>query len=164
MAQPTPPTPYRAAWRRGAEGKGLTPAQGELADADPLVDQANDAGRSGVAFEDFLREHGLTPAPAAARAGRQGSDSLLSRGVERATGGRTGSLGSVLLGFVLAALALSVIQEGPKGPLLWFKAKFLNDASGSAKNVSPSSGSGTTGGPSGAPQTPLGPAGPLAGP
>jgi hypothetical protein len=33
---------------------------------------------------------------------------------------------------VMAALALSVVEYGPGGPLLWFKAKFLNEAAGAA--------------------------------
>jgi hypothetical protein len=40
---------------------------------------------------------------------------------------------------------LSVVDYGPSGPLLWFKAKFLNEAAGapgsSGSSSSPSSGS-----------------------
>lgn len=36
------------------------------------------------------------------------------------------SLAGVALGAVAYALVLSVIDYGPSGPRLWFKAKFLN--------------------------------------
>ncbi len=42
----------------------------------------------------------------------------------------------VVLGMVFYALVLSVIDYGPTGPLLWFKAKFLNEAVGGSGSSS----------------------------
>ncbi len=51
----------------------------------------------------------------------------------------------LFFGAITYALLLSVVDYGPSGPLLWFKAKFLNEAAGapgsSGSSSSPSSGS-----------------------
>jgi hypothetical protein len=56
-------------------------------------------------------------------------------------------LGGLFIGAVAYALLLSVVNYGPKGPGLWFKAKFLNQAAGSTSSgtatatAAPASGS-----------------------
>lgn len=45
----------------------------------------------------------------------------------------------LFFGAVSYALVLSVVDYGPTGPLLWFKAKFLNQAAGSPGSSPPSS-------------------------
>jgi len=46
------------------------------------------------------------------------------------------SASGLLLGAVAYALILSVVNYGPTGPLLWFRAKFLNIAAGSSSSSS----------------------------
>jgi hypothetical protein len=51
-------------------------------------------------------------------------------------------LGGLFLGAIVYALILSVVEYGPQGPAMWFKAKFLNIAAGSSAaggNVNPAS-------------------------
>ncbi len=160
-----PSARYRSAHLAGSEGRDLSPSSRSLADEDPLIDQAHDAGRAQVPFADFLAQHPeLSPAPPAAPSSPAPSSSPSTSGPRRLvqgtaaklSGGRTESLGAVLLGILLATLALSVLDYGPKGPLLWFEAKFLNDAV-----AAPGSSSSSSTGPSGPPSNPTGPAGPV---
>jgi hypothetical protein len=150
---PDPTTRYRRAWQAGSEGRQLPKGLADRADADPRIDEAYDAGSSQTPFGDFLTAHGLTPAPSSSPPSPRASSSSGGGVVSRISSGGE-NLGSVALGFLLAALALSVIQYGPKGPLYWFEAKFLNDAKApaGAKSSAPAS----TG--------PVGPTGPLAPP
>lgn len=156
MAATDPNARYRTAWKHGHAGRALPEGLSSLADSDPLVDQAHDAGRDNVSFDDFLAAHGRTssPAPAPRRppaAPRRAAPATPSLG----TGARSAAntVGSALLGLVAAALVLSVIDYGASGPLLWFKAKFLNEAapaaasssSTSTANASPATTSHTTG-------------------
>jgi hypothetical protein len=70
----------------------------------------------------------------------------------------------LFFGAIAYALILSVVDYGPSGPLLWIKAKFLNQAAGSAPvSPNPAATPGTAAGPSTktAPGTPSGSLGPL---
>lgn len=142
MARTDATARYRQAWQFGSEGKTLPPRLSELADQDPLVDVAADAGRSKVPFDTFLSANGL--AGSAPRSSP--SSSPVSAPSPRSSSGSGGgfasigeNFGSVLLGLLGGALVLSVFDYGAGGPLLWFKAKFLNDASGAAPHSSTSS-------------------------
>lgn len=71
-----------------------------------------------------------------------------SASVANPTGGRlpvglTAGAGAagLFFGAIAYALVLSVVDYGPSGPLLWFKAKFLNQAAGAAPSSSSSSSS-----------------------
>lgn len=130
---------YEAAWRAGAAKKDLPPHLAAMADADPLIDQAHDAGRNGADFDEWHAANRPAPAPAPSTGRRAPARSPrrpvhLSRpSLRRPLGGATGgggpvrSTAGVLLGFIAYALALSVVDYGVKGPLYWFKAKFLNE-------------------------------------
>lgn len=48
-----------------------------------------------------------------------------------------GGAAGLFFGAIAYALVLSVIDYGPSGPLLWFKAKFLNQAVGAPSASSP---------------------------
>jgi hypothetical protein len=151
-----PASRYRSAHLAGSEGRQLSPSSRGLADADPLIDQAHDAGRNQAPFGDFLAQHPeLTPAPAPAAPSAPAPSAPsaprpLQAAASKLSGGRTESLGAVLLGVLLATLALSVLDYGAKGPLYWFEAKFLNDAV-----AGPSASSSKT--PTAVSQGPLGP-------
>lgn len=102
---------------------------------------AHAAGAAGTSYADW---HG-TPTPPAPgpnrRVARAKSSGIRRSGrpvnptVLNPTGNRfpigTGasfSIAGVFFGAIAYALALSVADYGPTGPLLWFKAKFLNEA------------------------------------
>lgn len=100
----------------------------ELADSDPKIDAAYDAGANGHGFDDFLGDHGLrsTTPSTQADTGKSGG-----RGHQVVA-----TAGSVIMGLIATGVALSIVDYGPSGPLMWFKAKFLNDVS------TPTAGSG----------------------
>lgn len=152
---------YREAYKYGSRGRPLPAPLSDLADQDPLVDVASDAGASRVPFEDFLRDNGLLPAqpptPSKAPAAPKGGSS--SGGSKFASVGE--NLGAILLGLLAGALVLSVFDYGPKGPLYWFEAKYLNDSIAPSGSSSSSSSSTSTG-PQGTAANPTGPAGPVA--
>ena len=50
---------YRNAWQAGSSGRPLPPGLADLADSDPLIDQAYDAGQSQIDFSKFLDANGL---------------------------------------------------------------------------------------------------------
>lgn len=165
-----PNTRYRQAFAAGRNGRQLPAGLADLADGDPKIDSAYDAGQGGGDFATWQTENGA-PSPAqsggsggARRAGvhkgRGSSSSRRSRPSPVAaavparysgggvSGGATqagGDAAGVVLGLVGAAMLLSLIDYGPKGPLLWLKAKFLNQAAGA-----PGSGSTTVVPPAGA--------------
>jgi hypothetical protein len=60
--------------------------------------------------------------------------------------GRAGDGGGLLLALVLYPVALATVKYGPTGPLVWFKAKWLNQASGAPA---------APGAPAGAPAKPV---------
>lgn len=144
---------YRNAYEAGANGRDLPEGLSSLADEDPLIDQAHDAGRGGVDFDEWHRTNvegqarptsEPAPAPAPRRApakarGRRGLSRPQRPSLRRPLGGITRgadvphTAGGVFLGAVIYALVLSVIEYGTKGPLLWFKAKFLNEAAPTKK-------------------------------
>jgi len=51
----------------------------------------------------------------------------------------------LFFGAITYALLLSVVDYGPSGPLLWFKAKFLNEPAGAPGSSGSSSSSGSSG-------------------
>jgi hypothetical protein len=58
---------YRAAYNAGATGRALPEGLASLADDDPRIDSAHDAGRNGVAFKDWQLSPGAVgsaPEPA----------------------------------------------------------------------------------------------------
>jgi hypothetical protein len=93
------------------------------------------------------------PNPAGARRRKAATSTARRRtrkvSVAHPTGGRTVTGiahdgAGVILGMVVYALILSVVQYGPTGPVLWFKAKFLNQAAGAPGSSSSSSSATTT--------------------
>lgn len=133
------PTRYRTAHAAGARGAELPAGLASRADSDPMIDAAHDAGRNGIEYDQFATANGIgSPAPTIApkqrkssgirRTGRPTPPTVLNP-----TGGRlpigtgaTSSIAGAFFGAIFYALALSVADYGPTGPLLWFKAKFLN--------------------------------------
>jgi len=132
-----PQARYRNAWQAGNTGRNLSPGLAGLADADPLIDQAHDAGRQNASFDDFLSAHGLVPPTPAPSRPKPASSSSGGFGGKVASAGE--NLGLVLCGLLVGALVLSVFDYGPKGPYYWFCAKYLNDA-----EAQPSSGAKST--------------------
>lgn len=76
---------YREAYNAGNTGKALPAGLASLADTDPLIDQAHDAGRNGVPFDQW--RSGSVPAPTPATTTAGGSRG--SRGARGARGGRS---------------------------------------------------------------------------
>jgi hypothetical protein len=118
----------------------MPPGVAAAAESDPTLDAAHDAGRSGVPYEQFASDNNIDgPRPPAPRA-RRGPDRVRRSGRARSskptladpTGGRLPitfdgeGLAGFFFGAVFYALGFSVIEYGPSGPLLWLKAKFLN--------------------------------------
>lgn len=157
MARTDPQARYRNAWQAGSSGRPLPPRLADLADSDPNIDQAYDAGQNQVSFQKFLDAVGLSapkpgrgaPFSTGLSAGQQSAQTARSgrqTAAGRVAGSAAGNLGSVLLGFVAAALFLSVLDYGAKGPLYWFEAKFLNDAApGTGPKVSATISNAVTG-------------------
>lgn len=54
-------------------------------------------------------------------------------------------LAGLFFGAIGYALVLSIVEYGPGGPLLWFKAKFLNQAAGAASSSTTSAPAGSSG-------------------
>jgi hypothetical protein len=141
---------YATAHAAGAAGRDLPPSLAAQADDDPLIDEAHDAGRNGVAFDDFYRERVGEPEPTSPRrpAPRGPKTRRPKKGLRRpgvpslrqplggiTKGASVGhSLAGVFLGAVAAALVINVIDYGPRGPKLWFDAKFLNKTVGRRPN------------------------------
>lgn len=137
MAGGSTRSPYARAHTAGFSGRPLPPGLAAQADTDPMIDAAHDAGRNGVDYDQFASANGLgAPSPRAPkkrtsgirRTGRPTTPTVLNP-----TGGRlpigtgaTTSVAGAFFGAIFYALALSVADYGPTGPLLWFKAKFLN--------------------------------------
>jgi hypothetical protein len=144
MAGGTARNPYARAHTAGFSGRPLPPGLAAQAETDPMIDAAHDAGRNGVPFSQFQSENlppGPSPAPAKKKAsGIRRSGRTTAPTVLNPTGGRlpigTGarfSPAGVFFGAISYALILSVAEFGPTGPLLWFKAKFLNEPAPAAK-------------------------------
>jgi hypothetical protein len=134
------------------EGKADRPDDQPDAGPDDDVDDVDD--------ERVEDEPDLLPSPRSPSPVRRGAKrrSLLRRPIGRRrssrptrpsltnpTGGRSvvetsHSASGILLGAVVYALVLSVVNYGASGPGLWFKAKFLNIPAGSSSS--------TAGGPS----------------
>lgn len=127
---------YRNAYEAGANGRDLSPGLAALADQDPLIDQAHDAGREGADFDEWhARNAAPRPAPGAPSppsSRRRGLSRPSRPSLRRPFGGITRgaspghSIAGVFLGAVAYALILSVVDYGAKGPKYWFDAKFLN--------------------------------------
>jgi len=159
---------YSTAYKAGARGATMPKGLGELADTDPKIDAAYDAGQAGTPYEEFLQENGLAPTAgtAGSGAGSGGSSSSGSSSGGRSRAPRRSSSGpslfrptkgipspsaanplaplsagpvplahagaGLILGAIAYALVLSFVDYGPSGPKLWFKAKFLNQTTGTA--------------------------------
>ncbi len=154
---------YSSAWKAGARGAKLPAGLAELADDDPNIDLAFDAGQAGTPYAQFLAENGLGGAPSGRDQGAPPDEAPAggprsSRPSPRRSSRRSPSVfrpgqglpkatpsqplaplsagpvpvahagAGLLLGMVFYALVLSVLDYGPSGPSLWFKAKFLNQA------------------------------------
>jgi hypothetical protein len=151
MARSVDPTNrYRKAWQAGRDGRALPQGLADLADSDPKIDAAFDAGQGGTSWEEF---NGPAPSPAE-RTPPAPSPSGPSVGLHVAGA----SVGSVLLGLLAAAIVLSVVDYGPKGPLIWFRSKFLNQPPGAKRaavasytTVAPAAGTSQTGVPATSP-------------
>lgn len=143
MAGGTSRSPYARAHSAGVSGRPLPPGIAARADTDPKIDLAHDAGRNGVAYDDFAAQQGIggSPGPRAPKASKPRQSGIRRSGrptsptVLNPTGGRlpiglgaVPSPAGVFAGAIFYALVLSVVDYGPTGPLLWFKAKFLNQA------------------------------------
>lgn len=132
-------TPQRQAHRAGATGNSLTPRLASMAETDPSIDAAHDAGRNGTDFDEWHSsyrpperhqpraprrpepEPSSAPESAPSRSGTSGGGFKVSDVADDASG--------LLLGAIAYALVLSLITQGAKGPAMWFKAKFLNETS-----------------------------------
>jgi hypothetical protein len=55
-----------------------------------------------------------------------------------------GTVSGLILGAIAYALVLSLVDYGAEGPLLWFKAKFLNEAANGPKSSTPTTTPTTT--------------------
>lgn len=132
-------TPYRTAYNAGANGQDLPAGLASRADSDPLIDQAHDAGRNGVDYDEWHGANVPAKGPKGAQGpkgssgsstGRAGSSSSRAPSPLRFLNAPRGSAGhsiaGVALGMVVYALVLSIVDYGPEGPLYWFRAKFLN--------------------------------------
>lgn len=80
-------TRYRQAYNAGSTGKGLPEGLSSLADSDPMIDSAHDAGRSGTAFEDWQSANMQPPPEGNAPRSSSGRSSARS-GARGRTGGR----------------------------------------------------------------------------
>lgn len=130
---------YREAHRHGSQGHQLPRGLADLADNDPAIDEAYQAGQLGEPFETFsgTGSGGAPASPAPARGPRPStrprtgtgrSKTNVLRSPARATRSFvTGSVSGVILGAIGYALLLSVVDYGTSGPLYWFQAKFLNE-------------------------------------
>jgi hypothetical protein len=142
-------TRYRKAHTAGATGAKLPEGLASMADSDPKIDLAHDAGRNGTSFDDFASEH-LTekpkgepktrpPSPKSTRRsvptpGRPSLRRPLGANVPVGSGPGIG-LAGVFLGAIAYALILSVVDYGTAGPGMWLKAKFINEGSSSSSGV-----------------------------
>ena len=157
-------TRYRDAHTAGSRGRNLPDGLASMADADPLIDEAHDAGRNGVPFDQFASERGLATPPGRAPRGSSGPKG--SRGARGRSSSRSvtrsprvprptptqplaplsagprnlgASAAGLLVGAVFYALVLSVVEYGPSGPMLWFRAKFLNEPAPPPAGAKPTS-------------------------
>jgi hypothetical protein len=128
---PDPATRYRRAYTAGRNGSSMPAGLSDLADTDPKIDDAFSAGQHGESWESVMSSLGL---------GTSSSSSTPKRSVASATAS-TGA--SIILGAVSLALVLSIVDYGVKGPLYWFKAKFLNEPVGGSSDGSSSTSSST---------------------
>jgi hypothetical protein len=137
-------SPYQRAHSAGVSGRSLPPGIAAQADTDPNIDAAHDAGRNGVPWDQFAQtlpggpgQTPVSPGPSPKkksggirRTGRTTAPTVLNPTGNRLPigTGASFSIAGVFFGAIAYALALSVADYGPTGPLLWFKAKFLNEA------------------------------------
>ena len=126
---------YRKAWSAGNRGQNLPEGLGSLADKDALIDSAHDAGRENVPFGEWASANGLG-APASPSTSAPSSPAPTSAAAPMRARGGEGGVAPVFLGMLMAAMVLSIIDYGPTGPLLWFKAKFLNQPAGAPSTAS----------------------------
>jgi len=148
---------HQAAYGAGKGGRPLPPG---VDPADAEVRRHYEAGKSGADYQELFGEP-PPPVDPAGRTGRpapktraprapkppRGPSDPLSKAGQRATnplGGRSASqagesAAGFVLGAVIYALALSIVEYGAKGPGLWFKAKFLNNATSAPGSSSSSS-------------------------
>lgn len=121
------------AYRRGAAGRPLTGAHLRAAERDPSITEAWREGRVDRAQDDDP----AAPEPATVtslRAPRGASTPPSSSSSAPSSAGRQLSVprravhtaAGAALGLVAAALAVSIIDYGVKGPWYWFEAKFLD--------------------------------------
>jgi hypothetical protein len=147
-------TRYRKAHTAGATGAAMPEGLASMADKDPNIDAAHDAGRNGVPFDAFAAEHLTTPKSAPSSSTDSPSPSPSPRrslpspgrpslrrplGANVALGsGRGTGLAGVFLGAIVYAVVLSVVDYGAKGPGMWFRAKFMNKAGAANSPQTPS--------------------------
>jgi hypothetical protein len=132
---------YRSAHRAGAAGRPMPKGLSDLADSDPLIDEAYDSGQHGEDFSTFASRGTPEPSPEPARrASRPARAAPSTRRPARPTSpGRavrrvvTGSAAGMLLGALAFTLLLSVVDYGTSGPLYWFQAKYLNEVNPAVK-------------------------------
>jgi hypothetical protein len=142
---------YRRAYQSGTAGHQLPTGLADMADDDPKIDSAYQAGQGNdQSFEQWLDENpGAKGTPS--RSGSKGRSrsgpgrrrkssgrSDAAKGFARSPGGAitapaTQIVGSsteegagFILGMVVYALVLSVVDYGIGGPAMWFNAKFRN--------------------------------------
>lgn len=129
--RPAADTRYRTAYQAGARGAQMPEGLAAEATRDPALDHMHDAGRRGADYTASLREHAphavtRRPPPSSPTPRNPSPPARPSRWLSRPTSSTEAGAG-VLLGMVVYALALSVVKYGANGPVLWFKAKFLNE-------------------------------------
>lgn len=141
--------------RRGDPAYWDTPEEAHLAGQEMGFDRGYEEGRGDAADagEDDAspraQDDGTDDRPARQRIGGPGSTRRTGNGrpspktfrqLLKGSPVETGA--SVVVGLVAYALVLSVVNYGAKGPLLWVKAKFLNETATSAKTTA-ATGTGT---------------------
>jgi hypothetical protein len=145
---------YRRAYQAGTAGHQLPSGLGDMADDDPKIDSAYQAGQGNdQSFEQWLDENPDakgTPSRSGSKGRRRagpGRRSDAAKGFARSPAGAlsgpaTQIVGSsteegagFILGMVVYALVLSVVDYGIGGPAMWFNAKLRNKVTAPKKGT-----------------------------
>lgn len=144
---------YRRAWQAGQAGRSLPGGLADLADQDPKIDSAYQSGQANESFDGWVSDNGLASTPSsssgssatgsstrgkgskgrsrsgqsdAARGFSRSPAGSLAAPAQQVVGSSTEEGAGFILGLVVYALVLSVVDYGTKGPVMWLNAKFRN--------------------------------------
>jgi hypothetical protein len=132
---------YRRAWQAGRDGHSMPNGLGDLADNDPKIDAAYQHGQGGNDFESFSSENGLDAPSSPAPKRRSSLGTAVDNHTPSLHVSPAADAATVIISLFVVAMVLSIVDYGPTGPLLWFKAKFLNEPAtkpGAAPATAPS--------------------------